>query len=126
MEGSHCPQHLTYCADRDRGGQTCGQRKICQTTRNGAAALGDLIGICQMDLAVMRDARRTQSELPTTNYSFGDGDGKKQIRFANIIVIEKIRHVRSEVIGVQGPATVRDGNSELMFFVALAMQRDES
>ena len=51
-----------------------------------------------------------------------NGDGEKQIRFANVAVIEEVDDVGAEVIGVESPAAERDGHAELVLFVALAVQ----
>ena len=74
----------------------------------------------------MRDAGRTQREFPSANQGLGNGDGKENIRRSDVVVVEEIRDVGLEVIGVEYPSAVRDGNAELMFFVALAGQRDET
>src|ERR1039457_3786267 len=79
-----------------------------------------------MNLATAGDARRAQRALPSSNHCLGNSDGEKEIGFANIVVVEKIHHVGAEVIGIEDPAEERDGHAELMFFIALAVESDES
>src|ERR1700731_1779962 len=62
--------------------QTRRKRKIRQSAGNGSAAFRNLIGICQVDLSAMRDARRAQCEFPPADYRLSDRDREKQIRFA--------------------------------------------
>src|SRR5437763_15924612 len=73
----------------------------------------------------MRDSRRTQCCVPTLNHNMLDGEREEQIGFANYIVIKKIRNASAEGIGVEDPSAIRNRYSKLVFFVALAMKRDE-
>jgi hypothetical protein len=41
-------------------------------------------------------------------------------------VIEEIYDIGLKVVGVKSPAAKWDGDSELMLFIALAVQRNES
>lgn len=41
-------------------------------------------------------------------------------------MVEKIYHVRAEVIGVNNPSVEGDGDAELMLFVAFSVKRNES
>ena len=43
------------------------EREISEATGDGAAALGDLIGIGEVELDAVREARRTQREFPSSN-----------------------------------------------------------
>ena len=79
-----------------------------------------------MKLAAMRDARRAQRELPAANHGLVDRDGEEEIRFADVVVVEEIYDVGAEGVGVEHPSAIRDGDAELMLFVALAVQRNES
>ena len=54
-----------------------------------------------------------------------DGDGEEEIGLADIVVIEEISDIGSEVVGVENPAMVGDGYAGVMFFVALAVEFDE-
>ena len=74
----------------------------------------------------MSDARRAQSCLPSADDGLGDGDGKEKVGLANVVVIEEIGSVGAEVVGVEDPPAKWDGDSELMFFVSLAVEFDKS
>ena len=74
----------------------------------------------------MGDARRTQRGFPAANHGLRHGDGEKQVGFANVVVVEEIHDVGAEVVGVEHPSAIGDGDAELMFFIALAVERDES
>ena len=52
--------------------------------------------------------------------------GKEDAGSADVVVVEKIVDIGFEVVGVEHPSAVRDGDAELMFFVALAVERNES
>ena len=79
-----------------------------------------------MNLAAMGDARRAQRGFPSADHGLANGDGKKEIGFADIVVVEEIHDVGAEVIGVEDPSAKGDGHAELMLFVALAVERNES
>jgi len=79
-----------------------------------------------MNLPTMRNPRRTQRDLPTTDQSLTDSNRKEEIRFPNIVVIEEIYHVSLEVIGIECPAAKWNGDPKLMLFITLAVQGNES
>ena len=56
----------------------------------------------------------------------GNGDGKEDVGCPDVVVVEKIGDVGLKVIGIENPSAVRDGDAELMFFVAFTVQRDEA
>ena len=74
----------------------------------------------------MGDARRTQRQLPAANQRRLNGDGKEEIRFADVVVVKKVHDPGAEGIGIEHPAAIRNGDAELIFFIALAMQRNKS
>src|ERR1700722_813931 len=74
----------------------------------------------------MGDARRAKSCLPSSNHRLGNGDGEKEVGFADIVVVKKIHHVGAEVIDIEYPSAQRDGHTELVFFIAFPMESDES
>src|ERR1700693_45306 len=74
----------------------------------------------------MGDARRAKRCLPSSNHRLGNGDGEKEVGFADIVVVKKIHHVGAEVIGIEDPSVQRDGHTELMFFIAFTVESDES
>ena len=79
-----------------------------------------------MNLAPVGNERRTQREFPTPDQCLRNSDGKEEIGFPDIVVIEVIHHVGLEVVGIERPSTKGDGNSKLMLFIPLAVQRYES
>ena len=79
-----------------------------------------------MDLSAIGDAWRAESEFPSANDCLGDGDGEEEVGLADVVMIEEIHDVGAEVIGVENPAVIGDGDSELVFFIALAVERNES
>ncbi len=78
-----------------------------------------------MELAVMQDVRRAQCEFPALNLRIGPGDGPEDIRLANVVVIEPIVGAGFKVVGIEGPAVIRDGHAELPLDVAFTVQRSE-
>ena len=50
--------------------------------------------------------------------------GKEDVGGADVVVVEKIGDIGFEGIGVEDPSAVRDGDAELMLFVALAVERE--
>ncbi len=79
-----------------------------------------------MQLSAVSEARRAEREFPAANDSLRDGDGEEDAGGADVVVVEEILDVGAEVVGVENPSAVRDGDAELMFFVALAVQGDEA
>ena len=49
---------------------------------------------------------------------------KKDVGGSDVVVVEEIGDVGFESVGVENPSAIGDGHSELMFFVALAVQSD--
>ena len=45
---------------------------------------------------------------------------------SDVVVVEKIGDIGFEGIGVEDPSAVRDGDAELMFFIALTVERQEA
>jgi hypothetical protein len=74
-------------------------------------------------LGAMGDARRAQGKFPSANQGSGVGEGKEDVGGSDVVVVEKIGDIGFEVIGVEDPSAVRDGDAELMFFVALTVER---
>ncbi len=74
----------------------------------------------------MRDPRRAESQLPASDDGLLNGQGDEQVRFTDVIVIEKVVGAGFEVIGIDRPAVERDGHAELVFFVAFSEQGQEA
>ena len=83
-----------------------------------AALLGNLIGVCEMELAQMRQLWRPQSHLPGADQSTIDGDGEVHVGFAEVGVVEEVVHAVFDSIHVEKPAPERNLNAELVLFVA--------
>ena len=95
------------------------EREIGEATCDRAAALGDLVGVGEVKLNPARETGRAQREFPSSNQGLGNGNGEEDVGRSDIVVVQKIGDVGLEVIGVEDPSAVRDGDAELMFFVAL-------
>jgi hypothetical protein len=78
-----------------------------------------------VNLGAVRDAGRTQRKLPSANQRSGIGEGKEDVGSSNVVVVEKIGGIGFKGIGVEDPSTVRNGDAELMFFVALTVERQK-
>ena len=78
-----------------------------------------------MKLGMVGDARRAQRELPSANQGSGIGEGKENVGSSDVVVVEKIGDIGFEVIGVEDPSAVRDGDAELMLFIAFTVERQE-
>src|SRR3984885_9423918 len=79
-----------------------------------------------MNLPAVRETRRAQRKFPPANHGLRDGEGKENAGSANVVMIEKIDYVGAEVVGIDHPAAKRNCYSELVLFVALAMERGVS
>ncbi len=107
-----------------RAGFVAGQ-SAGEAANDGAALLGNLVGIGEMELATACDLRRTQSHLPGTHQSAIDGDGEEHVRLAEVGVVKEVVDAVLHVGDVEQPALEGNLNTELMFFVALGRQRCE-
>src|ERR1035437_10997628 len=74
----------------------------------------------------MSDARRPHRQFPSANKGLVDGERKEKIGFSKGVVVEEVMRAGAEGVGVERPSAKRDGDAELMLFVALAMERNES
>src|ERR1700736_4587056 len=99
------------------------RRKISKATSNGSSAAGNLVGICEVNLSAVDEQRRAEGEFPSTNNRLSNRKGKEYVRFADVAVIEEIVGVGLKGVGIESPTAIGDGDAELMFFVALAVQR---
>src|ERR1035437_4409448 len=62
---------------------------------------------------------------PPANQGYGIGEGKEDVGSPDVVVVEKIRDIGFEGVGVEDPSAVRNGDAELMFFVALTVERQK-
>ena len=79
-----------------------------------------------MKLGAVGDARRAQGEFPSANQGLVVGEGKEDVGGSDVVVVEKIGDIGFEGIGVENPSAVGNGDAELMFFVALAVERQKA
>ena len=78
-----------------------------------------------MQLTSVPETRGAKRNLRAANARSGNGDGDENVGLSDIVVVEKVYAAGFEIVDVQSPAANRDRHAELMFFVALAMQRNE-
>ena len=100
--------------------------EIRQTAVDIAESKGQLIGVGQIKLGPIANAGRTQRELPPVDAGALNRDRKENVGIVQIIVIEEVIRSSQKIVGVDSPASKRNGDAKLVFFVSLAMERDES
>src|SRR4029077_6374847 len=91
-----------------------------------APGLCRLIRVRKMNSRAIGNSRRAQRDLPSIDEGVLDGERKEQIRFADYVVIKKIMGAGAEGVGVEDPSAIRNAYAELVFFIPLAVQRNES
>ena len=96
-----------------------------QSADNAAASKCQLIRISEIELAALADSRRTQRQFPTTDSGSLHVDREEHIGIVQAVVIEEVGSSRQKVVGIQHPAFVRNGQTELVLFIAFARQRHE-
>src|SRR5229473_5047783 len=90
--------------------------EIRQPSGDGAAAVGDLVGIRKMKLCAMSDAWRTQRQFPSADEGLFNREGEEEVGFSDGVVVEEIPDTGTEGVGVERPPTEGDGDAELMLF----------
>jgi len=90
-----------------------------------AALLGDLVGVSEVRLSEVGDARRAEGQLPGADQRAIDGDGDVDAGVADIGVVEEVIDAIPEGIGIEQPAAKGNLYAKLVLLVALAMQRRE-
>src|SRR5579864_5160853 len=101
-----------------------GGRKIRQAACNGQFAFGDLVGVREMNLSAMGDAGRTEGQFPPADFCAVNADRQTQSR-SNAAMVKEITSVGLEIVDVENPPAIRKGDPELMFLVALSLEREE-
>ena len=97
-----------------------------ETAGDAPETESQLVGVREIELGAMANARGAQREFPTVDARALDGYGKEDLGVVEIVVIKEVSGAGEEIIGVEGPAAEGDSDAELMFFIALAMKRDEA
>ncbi len=92
---------------------------------DGSALLGDLVGVGEMGLSEVPEARGAEAELPGANEGAVDGDGKVDAGVTDVGVVEEVVDAGLEGVDVEYPATKGDLDAELVLFVAFAVERSE-
>ncbi len=93
-----------------------------EAARDVAALLGDLVGVGEMRLAEVPEARRAEGQFPGADERAVDGDREVDAGIADVGVVEEVVDAVLEGVGVEDPAAEWNLYPELMFFVALAVQ----
>jgi hypothetical protein len=78
-----------------------------------------------MELAAMPQARRAERKFPALDKRLLPGNRPEDVRFSDVVVIEPVFCVRFVVIGVKNPAVKGNRDADLVFDIALAVQRSE-
>ena len=78
-----------------------------------------------MDLSTVGDAGRAEGKFPAADCSPGNRDWDAG-PVSDAAMIKKIGGVGSEIVGVENPASEGDTDPELMFFIAFAVECDET
>src|ERR1700734_4040381 len=85
-----------------------------------------LIGIGQVSLANTPELGGANSELVALNQRGVDRQGYKDVRVADVVVIEEVLRFGVEVVRIDDPAIQRNCDAGLPFLVALTVQRQEA
>src|SRR5882762_1009051 len=99
--------------------------KISQPSTHSTEALGNLVRVGQVHLPAILNARRADGEFPAYDTCSVNRQREENVGVSDIAVIEVISCARLERIRIDGPSAQRNGDSELRFFVALAVKRNE-
>src|SRR5882672_3839566 len=99
--------------------------EIGETTCDRSGAFDELMGIGQIKLEAIRDARRPRGQFPTVNACAIDRQRKENVGIAEHVMIEEIPNVRLEIGNIKLPAVDGDGQAEFALFVPFAVQRQE-
>ena len=125
-------RHFVSCAEVQRvalvvveQSEAVAEGEIGQAAVDVAEGESELIGIGQINLCAIADARRAQRKLPAVDARALYSDGEKQVGIVEIIVIEKIFGASEKIAGVQRPAVEWNGDAKLVLFIALAVERNE-
>src|SRR5690242_10168923 len=101
------------------------EREIRQAAVDVAEGESELIGVREINLCAIADARRPQGKFPPVNARALNRDREKQVGIVEIIMVEEIFGTSQEIAGVERPSVERNGDAKLVFFIALTVERDE-
>src|SRR5207237_10855831 len=82
--------------------------------------------VSEVELRAAREPRGAKGQLRPVAARTLHRQRKRQVGVVEIVMVEKVFRPCEEVIGVKCPAAERNGYAELMFFVTLAIKRNET
>ena len=91
--------------------------EIGEATRDRTSTFHELMGIGQINLEPICDARRVRGQLPTVNAGAVDRQRKENVGIAKHVMIEEIPNVRLEIGNIKLPAADGNGQAEFALFV---------
>ena len=102
------------------------RREIGKAAVDAAESLRVLVRIRDVSFSTMEQARRSQRRFRSPDAGGAYGERKENIRIPDDVVVEKVSRMRVELIDIQRPSAEGDRHTKLIFFIALAMQRNDS
>src|SRR5260370_40329230 len=79
----------------------------------------------EIKLGAIADARRTERRLPAIDSRSLHVHREEDARVIQGIMVEKVGGASEKVVGVQDPVLKGKGDTDMVFFIALACQRQE-
>ena len=73
----------------------------------------------------MHQAGRANCKLLAVDAGACDGEREENVRVADCVVIEVVGGTLAKAVHVEAPASQRNGETNLVFFVAFAFERDD-
>src|SRR6266481_3929848 len=71
-------------------------------------------------------ARRAQRKLPATDERSVNSDRKKCVGVSDGVMVKKVFYVSAKFVRIKRPSAEWDSHPELVFFIALAVKRNET
>src|SRR5579883_344006 len=105
---------------------TVAEGKVREAAVDVAKAQGELVGVGEINLCTLVNARRAKGQLPGIDARALNGDREKEIGVVEIVVIEKILGAGEKRVRVNGPAPERNRHAILVLFIALAVERNKA
>src|SRR5712664_2665195 len=99
--------------------------EIGEATRDRSSTFHELMGIGQINLEAIREARRARGQFPTMNAGTIDRQRKENVGIAEHAMIEEVPNVRLEIGNIKLPAADGNGQAEFALFVPFAAKRQE-
>src|SRR5438270_9929102 len=106
--------------------QIGGWRKKRQAACSFPPPFGELVRIGEMHSTMAQQHRRFQTDFPSGNARPLYRQRQKDVRVAELIVVEEVARMRVKTIAVQCPAAEGNRDPELIFFVTFSTQRRKS